>query len=708
MGGISGPGGLTRNPFEKRVMTFDEPATLPFGQRRFRHVFVLCTGRCGSVSFARACSHFTNYTAGHESNRNRGTARLAYPVGHIEIDNRLAWFLGGLDERYGRDAFYVHLLRDEERVAQSYDRRWHLNASMVRGFDESICMHHEPGPEAARDLAATVNANIRAFLRHKPHVITGDIDDVQSWFPRFVSAIGAAGDVDAALAEFAIRHNMSKAPTGSESGIAENRQSRESRPVARLQKECQKLTVEVARLEKEGQKLTAEVARLQKDGQKLTAEVARLQEKVRKARRTNWLLAAPWLIAAAPIAIPAAWLATRRRRDGDTRNTSGGLRCPRFPSLPTQSRRTVVYDAFLAHRAGEPKRAAAILDRAGTACPPGARDLFRAMAAHSDVEWLAATNAWAAVAAIPEISLRPGPGPRFERLQLAPAEPVLSHDKVSVIMPSYNAVQTIERAARSILTQSWQNLELIIVDDASCDGTANVADRLAAEDARVRVLRNPINVGPYVSKNRALLVATGRYVTGHDADDIALPTRIADQMQPMRDDASCTASIGYMVRLDQNGVFSYPAKVGKISYDGVARMAMISLLIERKVLLERLGFWDTVRFGADSEMLARVTAFMGPGLRHVCKVVMLCLNAEGSLTNHAEHGINLLEGVSPVRKAYREAWAAWHAATPADEQRLPFPHLERRFPAPQAMLVSEAALEAVIKADRLAGRRQAA
>jgi hypothetical protein len=658
----------------------DHPTTLPMVRRRFRHVFVLCTGRCGSVTFAKACKHFTNYTAGHETNRHSGPARLDYPEGHIEVDNRLAWFLGGLEERYGDDACYVHLLRDEEQVAASYDRRWNHGTSLVRGFDEGICMHREPGPEAARDLAATVNANIRAFLRNKPHVITGDIDDVRSWFPRFASAIGAAGDVDAALAEFEHRHNASEAPAASERRSAEARRSRESLPVIRLKKE----------------------------GEALAAEVARLQGKVRRVQRTAWLLAAPWLIAAAPIAIPAAWLATRRRRRGRTRKAAGGLRWPRFLRLASPSRRTLVYDAFLAHRAEGPERAAAILDRAGTACPPGARELFRAMSARSDAEWLAATNAWAAAAEVPEIALRPGAEPRFERLELAPAEPVLAHDKVSVIMPAFNASGTIEQAARSILAQSWRNLELIIVDDCSSDGTAEVAERLAAEDSRVRVLRNPANVGPYVSKNRGLLVARGRYVTGHDADDIALPTRIADQMQPMRDDDSCAASIGYMVRLDRNGAFSYPAKIGASSYDGVARLAMISLLVERKLLLERIGFWDTVRFGADSEMLARVTALLGPRLRNLPKVVMLCLNAEGSLTNHAEHGITVLQGVSPIRQAYREAWGAWHAVTPVEEQRLPFPHLERRFAAPEGMLVSAAAIKAVTEADGLGVRRQAA
>jgi len=664
-------------------LELDHPATLSFSGQRFRHVFVLCTGRCGSVAFAKACGHFTNYSAGHETNRATGRARLDYPGGHIEIDNRLAWFLGELEERYGDHALYVHLVRDESQVAASYDRRWHHRTSLVHGFDEGICMHRDPGPEAAKDLAATVNANIRMFLRGKSNVMVGDIDRVEEWFPDFAAAIDATGHLDAALAEFARQHNQTEC-RGSRDLHPDDRRSWQGQVISKLQADLH-ATLRLFRL---------------------LALVAGV----------SWLVGAglwmphwsPWLAVAGVAAILAAGLAGRGQDLRRSLVQAVARTWKRLDPLRVFTRHKLVYDAFRAHRAEGPELAAAILARGGRACPPGARDLFRAMTASSDAEWLAATNAWAAAAGVPEISLRPGPEPRFHRLGFLPGEPVLSRDKVSVIMPAYNARQTVERAARSILDQTWRNLELLIVDDCSTDGTAEVAERLAAEDPRVRVLHNLVNVGPYVSKNRALLMASGRYLTGHDADDIAIPTRIADQMQPIRDETDCVATIASMIRLDHDATFSYPAKVGAYSYDGIARRATISLLIDRELLLEQLGFWDSVRFGADSELFARARALLGPRLREVRKVLMLCLNAEGSLTNNRDHGITISAGVSPVRKAYREAWAAWQAAAPAAEQRLPFPHLDRRFPAPEAMLVSAAAVEAVTAADGAAGRRRAA
>ena len=61
-----------------------------------------------------------NYTAGHESRATRiGSDRFAYPPNHIEVDNRLAWMLGRLEQSFGKDAFYVHLKRKPEAVARS-------------------------------------------------------------------------------------------------------------------------------------------------------------------------------------------------------------------------------------------------------------------------------------------------------------------------------------------------------------------------------------------------------------------------------------------------------------------------------------------------------------------------------------------------------------------------------------------------------------
>ena len=175
------------------------------------NVFILSTGRCGSMALARACDHITNFTSGHETRRELvGPARLDYPDQHIESDNRLAWYAGRMEEKFGDDAFYLHLKRDRQRVVESYARR--DERGLMLAFRELLMQEHTE-PVAALDLSReaceTVDTNIEFYLRDKSKVMTADIADGAVWFPEFWERIGAEGDLEAALREFEVRHNAS-------------------------------------------------------------------------------------------------------------------------------------------------------------------------------------------------------------------------------------------------------------------------------------------------------------------------------------------------------------------------------------------------------------------------------------------------------------------------------------------------------------------
>jgi 1,2-diacylglycerol 3-alpha-glucosyltransferase len=628
-------------------------ASRPVAQPSFQHVFVLCTGRCGSVTFAKACGHFSNYTSGHETRISKvGDDRLAFADGHIEVDNRLAWFLGRIQEKYGDQAFYVHLTRDEHEVAASYDRRWHHHCSMIQAFDQGIARHEAPHEEAGRELVRTINENIRCFLRDKPYQMTIDIAEIQSRFPEFVKRVGAQGDLDSALAEFSQQHNA----TAPESRV----KSKQSLPIVRL-----------------------------------TMKNRKLQKRVKQLQ----LLAIPGLLLFSPLLLAGMFGRWALRSHLGFRNL--GRRW-------LTSKRAVC-DAYLLYQSEGLSRALEVLLQQG---PKGSVDLFTAMDAKQDQAWKDSMQSWAQAVDLPAIGLSEGDSDRFLRWEFETLPAVESPEMVSVIMPCFNAEETLELAVRSILNQTWHNLELLIVNDCSTDATAEIAERLAEQDDRIRVFHNPCNVGPYVSKNRAVQNALGTYVTGHDADDIAVPTRIADQMKPILSNPRCKATIGYMIRVDRQARFAYPSDVSSYSYDGVAKKAMISLLVERELLTSHVGYWDGVRFGGDSEFLRRVSSFLGPGLRDVKKILMVCLFADGSLTNNQQHGVTLLEGVSPIREQYRRGWSKWHQNTPKDQCRVPFPMIERAFEAPASMLVPEdrlrriaslAAYEDLIEARRHVG-----
>jgi len=102
-----------------------------------------------------------------------------------------------------------------------------------------------------------------------------------------------------------------------------------------------------------------------------------------------------------------------------------------------------------------------------------------------------------------------------------------SSPRASVVIPAYDAERYIEQAVASALGQSVEDLEVIVVDDASRDATAAILSRLAERDHRLRLLRLPVNSGPAAARNLALSHARGTWVATLDADDSFAPHRLA-------------------------------------------------------------------------------------------------------------------------------------------------------------------------------------
>lgn len=180
-----------------------------------RNVFVLCTGRCGSTTFARACKFLSGWTAGHESRTHLlGPDRLAYPKSHIEADNRLSWLLGRLEATWGDRAAYVHLTRNREEVARSYAAR--AGQGIIRAYRADMLLNltarkpDTPILDVCLDYVDTVTANIESFLRRRRHVLPMRLETIRDDFDTFLGWIDAQGDLKAARAELGRRHNATK------------------------------------------------------------------------------------------------------------------------------------------------------------------------------------------------------------------------------------------------------------------------------------------------------------------------------------------------------------------------------------------------------------------------------------------------------------------------------------------------------------------
>lgn len=105
---------------------------------------------------------------------------------------------------------------------------------------------------------------------------------------------------------------------------------------------------------------------------------------------------------------------------------------------------------------------------------------------------------------------------------------------ITVIVAAYNCEATLERAVKSVLRQVGPHLEVIVIDDASADGTYALAQKLALQDARVMALTTGTNMGPSGARNLGLNHARGEYVTVLDSDDFMAPGRLAALLSQAR------------------------------------------------------------------------------------------------------------------------------------------------------------------------------
>lgn len=102
-----------------------------------------------------------------------------------------------------------------------------------------------------------------------------------------------------------------------------------------------------------------------------------------------------------------------------------------------------------------------------------------------------------------------------------------SKDKVSIYLSTCNRVERLKRALTSVLNQDYSNIEILVCDDASSDGTQKYMENLISTDSRIKYLRNENNKGACFTRNQGILSATGKYITGIDDDDEFTSNRIS-------------------------------------------------------------------------------------------------------------------------------------------------------------------------------------
>jgi FkbM family methyltransferase len=271
---------------------------------------------------------------------------------------------------------------------------------------------------------------------------------------------------------------------------------------------------------------------------------------------------------------------------------------------------------------------------------------------------------------------------RFEEANPSPRDRGL----VTICISAHNSAGTLSYAIESVLRQDYPNFELFVLDDASTDGTAEVARHFAAKDNRITVIVSNRNRGTYWNRSLALSRAKGVFFTTLDADDICHPQRIPLQLAFLDQEREALGVFGLWFRIDRVGRLTYRNAWGGV----IVHEAVATFLFRREPVVSRVGYYDPVKISADTEYLARIRKVFGKqSVRLLHKPLAIALAHDQSLTANRSSGIDNYFGLSQPRQDYRKSWMQWHKATDPEKLFVPFPESAylRPFAAPGEILV---------------------
>ncbi len=184
---------------------------------------------------------------------------------------------------------------------------------------------------------------------------------------------------------------------------------------------------------------------------------------------------------------------------------------------------------------------------------------------------------------------------------------------VSVIIPTHNRARLLPRAARSVLGQSFRELELIVVDDASSDETGQVV--AALNDPRVRYIRHDQNLGAPAARNTGIEAARGNYIAFQDSDDEWLPEKLERQMEVFKSGSGADVVYCRMLVEKARLTVTIPGpRIQVVQGDVLSQLLSENFvgtptLLVRRECLEKAGGFDTrlPRF-QDWELVIRLAA----------------------------------------------------------------------------------------------------
>ena len=189
----------------------------------------------------------------------------------------------------------------------------------------------------------------------------------------------------------------------------------------------------------------------------------------------------------------------------------------------------------------------------------------------------------------------------------------MTEPTVSVVIRVFNCERYIGQAIESVLTQTFQDFEMVIVDDASTDGTETILQTFAQRDERIRISKNETNQGPVRTMNIGLRHARGEFVAVQDADDVSLPHRLETQVNFLRANSQIALVGGGAYYIDEESeeikVVNWGHKGPKEAKQGLQEgyFFIHSSVMFRQKCIEAIGFYDEFfLYAHDYDMLIRM------------------------------------------------------------------------------------------------------
>lgn len=274
--------------------------------------------------------------------------------------------------------------------------------------------------------------------------------------------------------------------------------------------------------------------------------------------------------------------------------------------------------------------------------------------------WLNAVNWVYRANGFSQLSFKQGDVTDIDQLQADTLPADTSPDSqplVSIIVPTFEGASRIRTALRSLVAQSWENLEILVVDDGSSRANVSALESIVADYPAVQLVLLEENSGAYIARNEGLRLAKGEFITVHDDDDWSHPQKIARQVEYLQKNPDLVGTISKHARVTEDLKFTRINRRPEFSQNN-----MSSLLL-RTQDARALGGWNEVNRGADEEFTLRLQKVTG-------KKIGCCSETPLSFTRTHSHSLTsgeILRGFqNPSRMLYHSAFTSAHLGIDAE------------------------------------------